>query len=185
VTGGSLTGKLLVATPVIGDGTFERSVVLLLEHSEEGAFGLVLNQPTSLDLLDPLPQWYSLAARPSVVFVGGPVEQERAIALARADVAREIEGWSPVLGRIGTLDLTREPDEIGPGLEEIRVFAGYAGWQAGQLEGEIGVEAWFVVDAWPEDLLSDEPEALWSRVLRRQRGDMALFAGYPADPSAN
>ena len=185
MSAGSLTGKLLVATPVIGDGTFERSVVLLLEHSDEGAFGLVLNQPTSLDLLDPLPQWYALAAHPSVVFVGGPVEQERAIALARADGAVAIDGWSPVLGRIGTLDLTLAPDEVGPGLEEIRVFAGYAGWQAGQLEGEIGVEAWFVVDPWPEDLLSDEPEELWSRVLRRQRGAMAMYAGYPADPSVN
>lgn len=183
--GGSLTGKLLVATPVIGDGAFERSVVLLLEHSDEGAFGLVLNQPTELDLLDPLPQWYSFAAHPSVVFVGGPVEQERAIALARADSALAVDGWSPIVGRIGTLDLTLGPDDVGAGLEEIRVFAGYAGWQAGQLEGEIGVGAWFVVDPWAEDLLCDEPEALWARVLRRQGGTVAYFASYPADPSAN
>lgn len=183
--GGSLTGKLLVATPVIGDGAFERSVVLLLEHSPDGAFGLVLNQPTELDLLDPLPQWYSLAAHPSVVFVGGPVEQERAIALARADGAIGVEGWSPILGGIGTLDLTLGPEDIGPGLEEIRVFAGYAGWQAGQLEGEIGVGAWFVVDPVAGDLLSDEPDGLWSRVLRRQPGTTAWFAAYPPDPSVN
>jgi putative transcriptional regulator len=183
--GGSLTGKLLVATPVIGDGTFERSVVLLLEHSDEGAFGLVLNQPTELDLLDPLPQWYSLAAHPSVVFVGGPVEQERAIALARADGPVGIDGWSPIIGGIGTLDLNLGPEDVGPGLEEIRVFAGYAGWQAGQLEGEIGVGAWFVVDPMAEDLLCDEPEALWARVLRRQPGSTSWFASYPADPSAN
>jgi len=79
-------GRLLVATPVIGDPNFERTVVLILEHGTEGAFGLVLNRPTELDLLDPLPQWYSFAATPSVVFVGGPVEQERAIALARKRV---------------------------------------------------------------------------------------------------
>ena len=183
--GASCTGRLLVATPVIGDSNFERTVVLLLEHADEGAFGLVLNRPTDLDLLDPLPQWYSYAARPSVVFVGGPVEQERAIALARADGDRTATGWNPVLGRVGTLDLSCEPAEIGPGLEEIRVFAGYAGWQAGQLEGEIGVGAWFVVDPRAEDLLCDEPEALWARVLRRQGGTVGYFALYPADPSLN
>jgi putative transcriptional regulator len=185
MVGGSLTGKLLVATPVIGDGAFERSVVLLLEHSDEGAFGLVLNQPTELDVIDPLPQWHALVAHPSVVFVGGPVEQERAIALARADSAIAIDGWSPIVGGIGTLDLTLGPDDVGPGLEEIRVFAGYAGWQSGQLEGEIGVGAWFVVDPWAEDLLCVEPEALWAQVLRRQGGSVAYFALYPPDPSAN
>jgi putative transcriptional regulator len=181
----SHAGKLLVATPVIGDPNFERTVVLLLEHGDEGAAGLVLNRPTELDLLDPLPQWYSFAASPSVVFVGGPVEQERAIALARADRARAVTGWHPVLGPVGTLDLNRRPDEIGPGLGEIRVFAGYAGWGADQLEGEIESGAWFVVDARPEDLLCQNPMVLWSEVLKRQSGSMALFALYPADPALN
>ena len=180
-----MTGKLLVATPVIGDGAFERSVVLLLEHSDEGAFGLVLNQPTELDLLDPLPQWYSLAAHPSVVFVGGPVEQERAIALARARAGSEIEGWQPILGRVGTLDLSAAPDDIAAGVDEIRVYAGYAGWGADQLEGEIAAGAWFVLDALAEDVLCAEPEGLWTAVVRRQSGNIALFAQYPADPALN
>lgn len=183
--GASNTGRLLVATPVIGDSNFERTVVLLLEHAEEGAFGLVLNRPTDLDLLDPLPQWYSYAARPSVVFVGGPVEQERAIALARADGDRTATGWIPVVGRVGTLDLSCEPAEIGPGLEEIRVFAGYAGWGAGQLEAEVEAGAWFIVDASPEDAMCDDPVGLWAEVLRRQGGTMALFANYPEDPTNN
>jgi putative transcriptional regulator len=181
----SHAGKLLVATPVIGDPNFERTVVLLLEHGEEGAFGLVLNRPTELDLLDPLPQWYSFAAAPCVVFVGGPVEQERAIALARAVGGREVTGWHAVLGSVGTLDLNRRPDEIGPGLGELRVFAGYAGWGASQLEGEIESGAWFVVDARPEDVLCQDPMILWSEVLKRQNGPMALFAQYPTDPALN
>jgi putative transcriptional regulator len=181
----SHAGKLLVATPVIGDPNFERTVVLLLEHSDEGAFGLVLNRPTELDLLDPLPQWYSFAAAPCVVFVGGPVEQERAIALARADGARDVVGWHAVLGSVGTLDLNRRPDEVGPGLGELRVFAGYAGWGAAQLEGEIDAGAWFVVDADPEDVLCEDPTLLWSGVLKRQSGAMALFALYPPDPALN
>jgi putative transcriptional regulator len=183
--GGSHAGKLLVATPVIGDQNFDRTVVFLLEHSDQGAFGLVLNRPTDLDVLDPLPQWHSYAAVPSVVFVGGPVEQERAIALARADESRTAAGWNPVIGRVGTLDLTCEPAEIGPGLEEIRVFAGYAGWGSAQLEAEIDAGAWFVVDARPEDMMCDEPETLWADVLQRQQGTMALFAQYPNDPTLN
>ncbi len=182
---GTLAGSLVVATPVIGDPNFERTVVLLLEHSEDGAFGLVLNRPTDLDLLDPLPQWYSFAAAPSVVFVGGPVEQERAIALARADADRTVVGWNQVLGRVGTLDLSFKPADVGPGLQEIRVFAGYAGWGRGQLEAEIDAGAWFVIDATPDDIMSDDPEQLWIRVLRRQPGSVALFAQYPPDPSAN
>jgi putative transcriptional regulator len=177
-------GRLLVATPVIGDPNFERTVVLVLEHGNEGAFGLVLNRPTELDLLDPLPQWYSFAATPSVVFVGGPVEQERAIALARADDGAVV-GWHPVLGSVGTLDLNRRPDEVGPGLGELRVFAGYAGWGSGQLESEIESGAWFVVEASVDDVLCDNPTDLWSDVLRRQGGSMALFAQYPTDPALN
>jgi putative transcriptional regulator len=181
----SHAGKLLVATPVIGDPNFERTVVLLLEHGAEGAFGLVLNRPTELDLLDPLPQWYSFAASPCVVFVGGPVEQERAIALARAVRGRSVSGWQPVLGSVGTLDLNRRPDEVGPGLGEIRVFAGYAGWETGQLEDEIDSGAWFVVDAEPDDVLCQDPSVLWTRVLKRQSGAMAMFALYPSDPALN
>lgn len=169
----------------MGDPNFDRTVVFLLEHNEHGAFGLVLNRPTELDVLDPLPQWHSYAAVPSVVFVGGPVEQERAIALARADADRTADGWSPVFGRIGTLDLTKAPDEVGPGLEDIRVFAGYAGWGGGQLESEIEVDAWFVVDAIPEDLMCDEPETLWSDVLARQPGNLSIYALCPRDPSLN
>jgi putative transcriptional regulator len=181
----SLAGKLLVATPVIGDPNFDRTVVLLLEHGDEGAFGLVLNRPTDLDLLDPLPQWYSFAARPTVVFVGGPVEQERAIALARARAGSEIEGWQPILGRVGTLDLSATPDDIGAGVDEIRVYAGYSGWGSDQLEGEIAAGAWFVLDALADDVLCAEPEGLWTAVVRRQPGNVALFAQYPVDPALN
>jgi putative transcriptional regulator len=183
--GDSHAGKLLVATPVVRDPNFERTVVLLLEHGAEGAFGLVLNRPTELDLLDPLPQWYSHAATPCVVFVGGPVDQERAIALARAERGRDVSGWQSVLGPVGTLDLNRRPDEVGPGLGEIRVFAGYAGWGGDQLEGEIESGAWFICDARPEDVLCQNPSLLWSEVLKRQSGAMALFALYPTDPALN
>jgi putative transcriptional regulator len=191
----SLKGRLLVATPVIGDPNFDRTVLLVLEHSDDGALGLVLNRPTEVAVLDPLPEWDDLVAAPSVVFVGGPVEQEAAIGLARlsprveasASVFDEVwsDGSSLVVGHIGTLDLSRSPDDLDVGIEEVRVFAGYAGWGPGQLEGELDVDAWLVVEPQVDDILSREPSRLWSDVLRRQGGDLTLLSYCPPDPSAN
>ena len=178
-------GRLLVATPVIGDANFDRTVVLLLEHGDDGALGLVLNRPTDVAVLDPLPEWNGLAAQPSVVFVGGPVEQGAAIGLARATVGTAAEGWSPVVESIGTLDLSRDPSDVSTGIEQVRVFAGYAGWGPGQLEGELAVDAWLILEARPEDVLCDEPNTLWRRVLARQGGDLALLSYCPPDPSSN
>ena len=182
-------GRLLVASPAIGDPNFERTVVLLLEHSDEGALGLVLNRPSEIDLIDPLPEWTRLAAHPPVVFVGGPVEPERAIALARSDPARApalgVDVYAPLLGELGTLDLTSDPDLVGGGIDAIRVFSGYAGWGPGQLEGELAAGAWWVVDAEAGDALALEPEGLWRAVLARQPQPLRRFANYPDDPSAN
>jgi putative transcriptional regulator len=86
---------------------------------------------------------------------------------------------------VGTLDLELETQEIPTSLTQLRVFAGYAGWGAGQLESELSAGAWWVVDAAADDVFSDEPEMLWQRVLRRQGGRLALVAAYPADPMLN
>lgn len=183
-----LKGRLLVATPQLDDPNFERTVVLVLEHGDEGALGVVLNRPSGLDLAEPLPEWARAAAHPSVVFIGGPVAPSAAVCLARLGASGGASGWAPLLGTIGpvgTLDLDSDPDEAIPRLDEIRVFAGYAGWGPGQLEAEIAGGGWFVVDADPGDPLSPAPEGLWTAVLRRQRGSLALFAGYPADPALN
>ena len=182
-------GRLLVASPMIGDENFERTVVLILEHSEEGALGLVLNRPSEIELHDPLPGWSRLAAAPSVVFVGGPVEPDRAIALARHDPthahALGIDVYAPVVGALGTLDLSMDPDVLGDTVEAVRVFSGYAGWGPGQLEGELDAGAWWVVEAEPDDALAPLPEGLWRQVLARQRGPLRRFAHYPDDPSVN
>jgi putative transcriptional regulator len=182
-----LKGRLLVATPNLGDPNFERTVVLMLEHGEEGALGVVLNRPSELDVAEPLPEWASAAAHPSVVFIGGPVAPSAAVCLARLGRHGGAQGWQPLLAGtpVGTLDLDADPDEAIPRLEEIRIFAGYAGWGPGQLEREIADGGWFVVDADPADPLSPAPEQLWSAVLRRQPGTLALFAAYPADPTLN
>ena len=180
-----IKGRLLVATPNLGDPNFERTVVLVLEHGDEGALGVVLNRPSELEVAEPLPEWAGAAAHPSVVFIGGPVAPSAAVCLARLSTASGAEGWRPLLGAVGTLDLDSDPAEAIPCLRDIRVFAGYAGWGPGQLEDEIEAGGWFVVDADAADPLSPSPEELWSAVLRRQRGTLALYAAYPPDPTLN
>ena len=181
-----LAGKLLVATPVLGDPNFERTVVLVLEHTEEGAVGLVLNRPSETEVCEPLPEWDELTASPSVIFVGGPVEQKAVIGLARRGAAGQAgDRWRPLVGGVGIVDLGQGPDELLAAIEDLRLFAGYAGWGAGQLEGEIVAGAWWVVDASPDDACSHQPERLWTTVLRRQRPRLAMYADFPADPSVN
>ena len=180
----SVKGRLLVATPSLQEPTFDRTVILMLEHGGEGALGLVLNRPSEVDLAGAAPEWEPFAAHPPVVFFGGPVAQGSAICLATADKATESEAWTPLFGRLGALNIGKRPDEVEP-IDEVRVFSGHAGWAPGQLDDEIAAGAWFVVDAQPGDPLCSEPRALWPRVLRRQRGRLAIYAGFPSDPALN
>jgi putative transcriptional regulator len=183
----STRGRLLVATPLLGDPNFERTVIFMLEDNEEGALGLVLNRPSPLDVTEPLPDWSRLVATPSVVFVGGPVSRSSVIALAVREPTHELpeDAWTEVDGIVGVLDLTADADLIGGGVAEVRVFAGYAGWGEGQLAGEIAEGAWFVVDAVAADTFTDQPELLWRDVLRRQPDPLRQFANYPPDVSVN
>jgi len=183
----SVKGRLLVATPSLQEPTFDRTVILMLEHGAEGALGLVLNRPSAVELAGPAPDWVEFAAHPPVVFFGGPVAQGSAICLARAgsDSNVETEAWTPLFGRIGALNIGKGPHEVVQPVDEVRVFSGHAGWAPGQLEEEVASGAWFVVDAHPDDALSPRPRDLWRAVLRRQRGRLALYAAFPADPALN
>jgi putative transcriptional regulator len=180
-------GRLLVATPLLTDPNFERTVILMLEDNEEGALGLVLNRPSPLDVSEPLPDWVDLSAAPPVVFVGGPVSRSSVIALARCNDLPDMSAdtWTSVLGPIGVLDLTADAALLHTVVGDVRVFAGYAGWEDEQLVTEIAEGAWFVVDADPSDATTDEPERLWRDVLRRQPDALRLFANYPPDLSVN
>jgi putative transcriptional regulator len=184
----SLTGRLLVATPALADPNFDRAVVLLLDHDDEGSLGVVLNRPTLVDVEDVLETWADLAGRPQVVFQGGPVSLDSALALAvvPGEVATsEPLGWRRVHGAIGLVDLEAPPELLAAELGSLRIFAGYAGWAPGQLEDEVDEGAWYVVDSEPGDVFSPDPERLWRAVLRRQRNELAMVATYPDDPSLN
>lgn len=184
-------GRLLVATPLLGDPNFRRTVVLIVEHEEiQGTLGVVLNRPTTVEVSQVLGQWTDLTSAPSVVFRGGPVAPSSALALAMVPGKDEPIGWraldgAPALARLGLLDLDTPPNLLAPAITSMRVYAGYAGWSPGQLEAEIDEGAWYVLSAEPGDVFVPEPESLWRQVLRRQEGDLALLATYPDDPAMN
>ena len=187
----SLTGRLLVATPALADPNFDRAVVLLLDHDEEGSLGVVLNRPTPVEVPDILEPWAGLAGEPGVVFQGGPVSLDSALGVAGVpgDGAAQPEegplGWRRVHGAIGLVDLEAPPELLAAELGSLRIFAGYAGWGPGQLEDELVEGAWYVVDSEPGDVSSPDPAQLWRAVLRRQRNELAMVATYPDDPLLN
>lgn len=181
----ALTGRLLVATPLLVDPNFDRTVVLVLDHDEDGTLGVVVNRPTTVGVNDVLPAWTNLSVDPPVVFQGGPVALDSALGIASVLGSSEPLGWRRVYGGIGLVDLDAPPEVLAAELSAFRVFAGYAGWSAGQLEGELAQGAWYVVDSEPDDPFTPDPTSLWHAVLRRQRGELALLATYPEDPTLN
>src|SRR3954467_12350560 len=185
------TGRLLVATPQLVDPNFARTVCLLLQaDDEDGALGLVLNRPTGTEVGEVLDDWHPLAAAPGVVFTGGPVQPNAAICLGHGRPgAPAVASYSVLEGSpgtaFGTVDLDASPDDIATAVTEVRVFAGYAGWSAGQLEAEVDEGAWWVLDALPSDAFTDRPEELWRDVLRRQGAPLACAAVFPEAPALN
>jgi putative transcriptional regulator len=186
-----LAGRLLVATPLLADPNFRRTVVLVVDDEPgEGTLGVVLNRPTGIPVADVLQAWTGLVTSPSVVFKGGPVSPGSALALAAVPGRDEPVGWraltgSAVMSRVGLVDLGAPPELLAGGIVSLRVFAGYAGWAPGQLRAEIDDGAWYVLAGEPGDAFAPEPEGLWQGVLRRAGGTHALVATYPDDPGLN
>ena len=182
------SGRLLVATPALEEPTFRRTVILLLQHGgDDGALGVVLNRPSGTDVAEVLPSWGELVDAPGLVHVGGPVQPEAAICLGRVRPGAQGPALAllPAQPVLATVDLDAPPEAVTPLVQHLRVFAGYAGWSAGQLEAEVDEGSWWVLDALPGDPFSPAPELLWRQVLRRQGGALALVSTYPDDPTHN
>ncbi len=192
--GASVRGRLLVATPPLDDPNFDRTVVYVLEHTDDGAVGVVLNRADDdadalsdeFDL-DDLDAWAALLAPPSTIFLGGPVGEDSLIALAETErgSTRSDEAWGELTGTLGTVDLSVAPHDVAGSLQRVRIFRGYAGWSPGQLEAELQVGAWMVFDVESDDLFTSDPSGLWRHVVRRQGGRLAWIADAPDDISAN
>jgi putative transcriptional regulator len=172
----TLRGQLLIAAPSLFD-YFRRTVVLVIEHTPDGAMGVVLNRESETRVADAVPQLAELADDDELVRLGGPVSPDAVVALGQfADVS---EAGVQVVGGLGTLD----PESPNESLGRLRVYAGYAGWGAGQLDGELEQEAWVVAPAEADDPFSDGD--MWSHALERRGGAYRLLATMPPDPSQN
>jgi putative transcriptional regulator len=172
----TLRGQLLIAAPSLFD-YFRRTVILVIEHTPDGAMGVVLNRESETLVADAVPQLAELASAEDVVRIGGPVAPDSVVALGEFDDVGE--AGTHVTGSLGTLD----PDSGNRSLRRLRVYAGYAGWAAGQLDEELERDAWLVAPAQPGDPFADGD--IWSRALERRGGAYRLLATMPEDPSQN
>lgn len=180
----SLRGRLLLASPALLEATFRQTVVLIAEHTRDGAMGLVLNRPATTLVADAVPDLALLAAPGEPVYVGGPVAEDSVIVLAEFDdpalAGVVLEGDLGFVGS-GAEDL----DAVAGATRRTRVYAGHAGWGPGQLESELEDASWIVEPPLREELFAADPDSLWASILRRKGREYALLATMPPDPSLN
>ena len=180
----SLRGKLLIASPALIDPNFHRTVILIAEHTEEGAMGLVLNRPAETLVADVVPDLSELADVGAPVYFGGPVASDSVIVLAEFDdpaVAGVL--LDDDLGFVGSE--SAEAGDLTSGVRRARVYAGHSGWGPGQLEGELEEESWIIEPPQRAEIFADDADGLWAAVLRRKGREYALLATMPPDPSVN
>jgi len=178
----SLQGQLLVASPGLLDPNFRRTVVLITEHNEEGAAGLVVNRPSEAEVSELVPQLEDLVDDGDHVWMGGPVQQNAVLVLG--EFLDPDDAAVPLFGSLGFPSLD-EPEDVVPLTTRRRIFAGYAGWGSGQLEDELAREDWILEEAQNDDAFTEAPGELWADVLRRKGGIYELVARMPEDPSVN
>ncbi|MBV8990814.1 MAG: YqgE/AlgH family protein [Solirubrobacterales bacterium] len=179
----SVRGQLLIAGPPLLDPNFWRTVVLVVDHSEEGAFGLVLNRPSDTKLTEAVPELGELIDPQQPLFIGGPVQPSAVIVLAEFEDPDDAALMA--FDDVGVLGAGFSPDAPVAGIRRGRAFVGHSGWGPGQLDEELERGDWILERARREDAFSSQPRELWSEVLTRKGGSYALVARMPPDPSAN
>ena len=180
----SLRGKLLIASPALIDPNFHRTVILIAEHTGEGAMGLVLNRPAETLVTDVVPDLAELADEDAPVYFGGPVASDSVIVLAEFDDP-SVAGVM-LDGDLGFVaSESANLDDVGRGVRRARVYAGHSGWGPGQLEGELEEESWIIEPPQREEIFAADADGLWAAVLRRKGREYALLSTMPPDPSVN
>jgi putative transcriptional regulator len=179
----SVRGQLLIAGPSLLDPNFWRTVVLMIEHSDEGALGLVLNRPSETTVGEAVPQLEDLVDLDDQLYIGGPVQPSAVIVLAEFE--DPADAALIAFDDIGVLGTGSSPEELGAGVRTGRAFVGHAGWGPGQLDSELERGDWILEPARRIDAFSGAPRELWSEVLTRKGGSYALIARMPPDPSVN
>ena len=179
----SARGKLLIAGPSLLDPNFWRTVVLVIEHTEEGALGVVLNRPSETTVGEAVPQLEELVELAEQLFIGGPVQPSAVIVLGEFEDPTDAALLA--FDDVGVLGTGSSPEESSVGLRSGRAFVGHAGWGPGQLDGEIERDDWILEPAMLDDAFTAEASDLWSEVLTRKGGNYALLARMPPDPSVN
>ncbi len=185
MTGASARFQLLVAVPDLGDDNFDQTVVYVVEHDDDGAFGVVLNRPSDTPVVDHLPDLGLPVLTPDVFFVGGPVSLGGLLALGRCQLGADVTNAAPLPGSLALIDPEALVEGEVHGVDAARLYTGYSGWAAGQLDAEIASGAWHVCEAMPDDVLCADPGSLWRSVMRRQGGRVASQGLFPDDPSVN
>ena len=178
-------GKILISEPYLGDATFERSVVLLCEHNDSGAFGFMLNKATSLTVNSVLEEQLNFEKK---LFLGGPVAQDSLFFLLRQESAilkdsvhiKDDLYWG---GDFDHLKLLIQEGKLE--LDNCRFFLGYSGWSEDQLEQELEKHSWIITDIKSEDMFVKNTDTMWQTVLRNMGGDYKALSNYPIDPRLN
>ena len=178
----SARGQLLIAGPGLVDPNLWRTVVLIVEHSEEGALGLVLNRPSETTVGEAVSELEQLLEADDPLYVGGPVQPSALIVLA--EFHQPAEAALIAFEDVGVLASGAQEDpELR--VRRGRAFVGHAGWGPGQLDDEVERGDWILEPARREDAFTGTPLELWSEVLTRKGGSYALVARMPPDPSVN
>jgi putative transcriptional regulator len=178
------SGTILISEPYMGDPNFERTVVLVCRHDEEGSFGLVLNRKSNLKLSDVLDVFQQDGDME--LSIGGPMEYNTLHYIHQLDKLQEAIPLSQSVFWGGDYEQLKE--FLSSGLispDEIRFFLGYSGWSPGQLQEEIENKIW-IVNNTATDLLFDlNQDSLWREILKQMGGKYKVLANYPIDPSLN
>jgi putative transcriptional regulator len=179
-------GDLLVASILLHDGVFDSTVVLVLDADADGALGVILNEIAQTPLESALPEWSEVVSEPRLLFHGGPVSPNGAICLSSvATPDEEPPGWRRLFDTVGLLHLDTPLEIVSGAYRDLRIFAGYAGWSAGQLQAEISEGMWHIASAEYADVFGRRPLELWRSVLRRQKSELALFSTWLDNPDLN